>query len=401
MNKILLPAVWALSFLTLVALATLLSGESSHFYGIADDQEQTISFEQPVEIVRTLVVEGEEVQQGDLLMEVHRISLNSSLAIIDEELQELESRNTEETETLRSRLVTLKSTQEAQRTVIDNQIQKLQSRYDLNRNLVKQLDDRNNQDNLAAPQISPILDEIIGLRKQRHHMMTAVQAEIDNIEFQLNVSERPIYAQISALKEKRSELVRQMTNFRIYAIFSGRVGSILFKPGETISPYQPILTVHSSNPSYVKAYINENVLNRVKLNQTVWVQSSTQQSTDTVIAAKVESLGSRIVEYPERLKKNPLVAAWGREVVVRLSDTHALLMGEKVIVQLNEPVSLLNAISSGSSAVATKVTNFMSTNATSAFTNKGSDLLKEDATSSRNILLNHDVKKNSIPNVKQ
>ncbi|MGI9285455.1 MAG: hypothetical protein ACR2P1_08695, partial [Pseudomonadales bacterium] len=47
---------------------------------------------------------------------------------------------------------------------------------------------------------------------------------------------------------------------------------------------------------------------------------------------------SRIVEFPVRLKVNPLAQAWGREVVIRLNDDHSLLLGEKVSVQLDPPI---------------------------------------------------------------
>lgn len=49
-------------------------------------------------------------------------------------------------------------------------------------------------------------------------------------------------------------------------------------------------------------------------------------------------MGNRIVEYPARLKKNPEVPVWGREVLVRLYTLeHTLLCGEKVQVFLENP----------------------------------------------------------------
>jgi len=50
-------------------------------------------------------------------------------------------------------------------------------------------------------------------------------------------------------------------------------------------------------------------------------------------------MGSRIVEYPERLKKTPQVSAWGREVIIRISPDRSLLMGEKVEIAMEQPKS--------------------------------------------------------------
>lgn len=352
MKKKILPVAWVLSVLILGVLASVLSGESTHFFGITDDQEQTISFELPVEIVRTLVVEGEEVKQGDLLMEVRRENLNSDLAIIDDELQELKSRHIEETATLKSQLISLKGKQQAQRVDMDGQIKNLQSRYELNKSFLQQLTASDEKLKSKKIKLSPLQDEIASLKTQRRHLLESSQAEIDNIQSQLDTSQRPIDGKIAALEDKKSALLRQVSNLQIRANFSGRVGSLLYKAGETVSPYQPILTVHSAYPSYVKAYINENVVNKVKLGQKVWVQSTTSTSETIVISGLVESLGSRIVEYPERLKKNKFVSAWGREVVVHLDESNELLLGEKVIVQVNKPGSMLATLLTSSDVVA-------------------------------------------------
>ena len=75
------------------------------------------------------------------------------------------------------------------------------------------------------------------------------------------------------------------------------------------------------------------------------MQSNTNSNNNEPIQAMVESLGSRIVEYPVRLKKNLMVSAWGREAVIRLTEENKLLLGEKVIVSLENPTQGGNFIS--------------------------------------------------------
>jgi len=44
-------------------------------------------------------------------------------------------------------------------------------------------------------------------------------------------------------------------------------------------------------------------------------------------------VGSRIIEYPLRLKKRPEMQLWGREVEIHLPDGNPFLLGEKVMIQ--------------------------------------------------------------------
>ncbi len=341
MHKKLLVSIWGISIVVIGLLALAFRGESAHFFGITDDREQTILFESPVDIVQIRVVEGEQVRQGQLLMEVQRDSLSSGLVILDEQLTELMTRDRESVATARAQLASLRSQQEAQQANLDSKIQSLQSRYDLNQSFLIQLDGH-------APDLdssnSPILAEIEGLTRERQHLRASLESKISNLEAQLNAKLRPVDAQVAELEERKSALQHQATKLTIRADFDGRVGSLLFRTGEIVAPFQPILTVHGSSPEYVNGYIHETVINRVKLGQQVWVQSTTSGEDTPFIESTVESLGTRIVEYPARLKKNPLVQAWGREVVVRFSGSHPLLLGEKVIVLLDKPDSTLTQI---------------------------------------------------------
>jgi hypothetical protein len=103
-----------------------------------------------------------------------------------------------------------------------------------------------------------------------------------------------------------------------------------------VPAYQPILTVQGLAPRDVKGYVHENVLNEVKVGQTVWVRPVVSQHAGVALEATVEGLGNRIVEYPLRLRRNQAVPAYGREVVVKLkADSNPLLFGEKVEVALS------------------------------------------------------------------
>lgn len=175
------------------------------------------------------------------------------------------------------------------------------------------------------------------MKKQKSHAGKAIQAQIDNLNEQLKGESRPIYAQVNALKEQRSELDRQESELVVRAELTGKVGNILYKEGETIDAFQPILSIHALQPEFVKGYIHENVYNKVQANLKVWISSTTLGGNSFYYEGTVENIGNRIVEYPQRLRKSLLASAWGREVLVRLNDKSNLLLGEKVSIALERP----------------------------------------------------------------
>lgn len=333
MNKKLLPVVWTMAIASIVLLSGLLKLESTHFFGIADDHEQTISFSYPVEIVQTYTVEGAEVQQGTQILEVRRRDLSSRLDIIDDQIQALKTTSSVEIASKRARLDGLKAQQAAELAEIDSQIKTLLSEQQMNKKLLEEISGAKSSTNAS----SPLVTKIRGLREQRGHIEKSLAAQIANLENQLNAGILPSDSKLAELEDRKLEFQRQVTDLKVTAKFNGHVGSINYKAGEIVAPYQPILTVHGLSPQYIKGYIHENVFNEIALGQKVWVQSNTNSNNNDPIQAVVESLGSRIVEYPVRLKKNLMVSAWGREAVIRLTEENNLLLGEKVIVSLENP----------------------------------------------------------------
>ncbi|MBT3206698.1 MAG: HlyD family efflux transporter periplasmic adaptor subunit [Gammaproteobacteria bacterium] len=340
MNKKLLPAIWFLAIAAIVLLSSLLKLESTHFFGIADDREQTISFSYPVEIVQTSVVEGGEVKQGTQILEVRRHDLGTKLVIIKDQIQAVKSTSDEERASTRAQLEGLRAQQAAELSKIDAQINTLRSQQLLNEKLLRQISGSGTK----ISSKSPLQAKIKGLQEERGHIEISLTAQIENLQSQLNASVRPADSKLAELKERETEFQRQLTDLKVLAKFNGSVGSVNYKPGEMVEPFQPILTIHGLSPQFVKGYIHENVFNQVAIGQKVWVQSNTNTNTaeSEAISAIVESLGSRIVEYPIRLKKNMMVSAWGREAVIRLTENNFLLLGEKVVVSLTEPAKNQN-----------------------------------------------------------
>ncbi|CAA6827755.1 MAG: Unknown protein [uncultured Thiotrichaceae bacterium] len=344
MKKLILPFMWIAAAVSVVFLTSFLKGETQHFFGIADNREQVISFSYPVRIEKIDVIEGESVNSGELILHVSKRDISTQKAIIKQQIKEVKSRYNEEIAADNAELKSLKAQKQAAIAELDAKIRKLQSQNSLNLKLLNEITDNTTQHQIE--QASPLLSEINALIRQKNHTAKSLQTQIDAITLRLNrTKDRPVDARVSELTERKVELEKQETDLIVKTDISGRVGSINYKEKEQIAPFQPILTIHSNMPKSIKGYIHEDVQNKVKIGQTVWITSKSSSDEEIYYNGQVESLGNRVVEYPQRLRKNPLVLAWGREVVIELSGSNNFLSGEKVIVLLSKPEKLSTKIS--------------------------------------------------------
>lgn len=337
MKKLILPITWIMALAAVIAMITQMQGAATHFFGIADNKEQTISFSYPVKIETINVVEGQQVNAQQIVIQVSKRELDSKKAIIEDQIEETQSKHQQAMAAIRAELKSLQAKKAATFAEIDGKIAQLRSKYQVNMTMLAEISGNDNQDSVA--QSSPLLAEIKALKTQRNHLGRSMQAQIDNLTAQLNkTSNRPIDAQLAELREIKTQLKQQETELLVKTTLSGRVGSILYKANEQVAPFEPILTIQGATPSFVKGYIHEDVLNNVKIGQQVWVKSKSPHGVAGMYRGKVQSLGNRIVEYPQRLLKNPTITAWGREVVITIPADNKFLAGEKVEVFLHKPV---------------------------------------------------------------
>ena len=330
MNKLLLPIIWILSLFAVFFLTSSFEKNTTHFYGLAENYEQAVRFQEPVEITKVEVIEGQLVEKGQVLLRAKRSDLLAQQAQLLNQKDELSAKQKQNSETLRAEIKVLEAKRSVELARLDAQIQRLQ---------LKRQQDRVIYQSITGSRASPagvdvIADEISALSKQKSYLSNSIDAQINALRTQIAAARIPLGVQKNQISERLNEIARQTDELTIRADFSGRIGSILFKQGEKIPAFQSVLTVHAPYPRFVKGFIHENVSNDVKLGQTVWVHALSSRD-DKAVKGQVESLGSRIVPYPERLRKNPNVQSWGREVVIQLAKNNDLLLGEKVQVSFS------------------------------------------------------------------
>jgi len=325
MKILIIPIALLLAISGVFLLTNSFTENTNHFFGITDNKEQSVSFSEPVEITEIRVIEGQYVEQGTVLLKAKRSELSAQQEQLNGQIDELDARQNESKAKLNAEINVLRAKKRAELLSVDAQIRQLQSKRQFNNDLYKSI----TGDAPAVSTSDPLQQQIQSLGEQRGAIASAIQAQINSLKTQLRASEQPIYEQKKQVTERLDDINRQAEDLTIRADFTGRIGSINIKQGERIPSFQSVMTVHGLYPEYVKGYIHENVSNDVKIGQQVWVHSSYNNRGITV-RGSVESLGSRIVEYPDRLKKNVAMRSWGREVNIRLKMDNPLLLGEKV-----------------------------------------------------------------------
>ena len=152
-----------------------------------------------------------------------------------------------------------------------------------------------------------------------------------------------ISIQLKNAEQELAGLLKEQEELYIFSKFDGYIGSINFKNGESVSPFQPILTIYSKTPTMVQGLIHESLSHKVLKDTKVIVKNL---NGDKTVKSTVFSVGKRIIELPERFKKNASDVAWGREVMVKMPMENSFLLGEKVFLELHrneKEIHLLNS----------------------------------------------------------
>ena len=80
---------WLSAVAGVVGIGLYLNSASMSFMGVADSRERHVNLEHPVEIKRILVIPGQEVKKGDLLIELSQADLNQRIRSLQSQLDKL------------------------------------------------------------------------------------------------------------------------------------------------------------------------------------------------------------------------------------------------------------------------------------------------------------------------
>ena len=179
----------------------------------------------------------------------------------------------------------------------------------------------------------------------------SLEIEINKAEFELNnllaklaINQRiagksnkpkstqdPITLQIKQLKRDLQLRRQQKKSQSIKAVSDAVVGQVHAKEGQYMAPYQEVITLYAPKSEIINGYIHEDGKSNLSVSDSVEIISASNLKKKTI--AKVKNLGKRLTEFPERLRPNPSITTWGREVIIQLPENHGFLASEKVIIR--------------------------------------------------------------------
>jgi len=334
LGKKLLYLTWIIAFFVVVRTSSFIEKEEiTEFQGIAETREVIINSENSVEIRTIHVLPGQEIQKGRVLVELERPGLTMKINEITHQLEELKTRDIFNRDEIKSQIRKLRADKKVNVSEIDHKIQQIASQYSFNKEMVSDLKSFStpSQGNQNVKRPGGMEIQIENLKQERYLTEKRFQTQIDDLTTKLASTETPETIRQESLKKELEFLGKEKASLVIFASIDGVIGSIHCRAGEKVSPFQPILTLHTRAPSYVRGYIHENIHNRASTGDMVQVIAFTGE--EKRVKGKIVGVGSRIIEYPLRLKKRPEMQLWGREVEIHLPDGNPFLLGEKVMIQ--------------------------------------------------------------------
>jgi multidrug resistance efflux pump len=328
--------LYSVCFLVIIVLIfTTLSirKEAASFSGLADTKEIIINSESAVEIKKIRIMPGQFVKQGDTIVELTSHDLDLKISEISHQLDELRTRSAAHVNMTRAEIRQLKVQQSEKVNAIKSQIQPMEAQYELNKKLLSGLKSIKSNDAVKDEKndsTNPMSIQIENLKKQLELSIDSSQIQVDRLRKELSFQGDPLADEIRRLDEQLKMLTEEKKKLFIVAQITGIIGAVYFKDGEKVAPFTPIMTLHMESPSFISGYIHENAYSSIKVGQTVQIQSLSESGV--TMTGIITGVGSRIVEYPIRLRRLPEVQMWGREIIIKLPERNKLLLGEKVII---------------------------------------------------------------------
>jgi multidrug resistance efflux pump len=143
---------------------------------------------------------------------------------------------------------------------------------------------------------------------------------------------RPLREAIGVETMRLREIEAQQQATLVRSPVSGQVSSILCRPGQTVRPGWPILTIAEGTVTEILAFLDEADGERARENTPVLVASLSRP--EKVAESVVVRLGPDVEMLPERLWRAPSTPEYGRAVIIAAVPGLELKPGELLSVKL-------------------------------------------------------------------
>ena len=299
-----------------------------------EPMKHAISYHKAIKIEEIFVIPGQMVKPGDILVRVERPDL---VLDVEKKRNDIEKLVIDHTRTV-SKFAEKKQLLHMEK---DSKLRKINGEIDQ----LKVIVTNNQQLSSQFGTLTGYADTIQQFGKSYYEIELEVlskEKEFINEQFALetnatikmyeeevkyyNLLNSQLHKELDVLLEEEEQLVKT-------AEIHGTVGSVNAQPGELLSPYTTILSIYESNPTVIKAVMNEGYQYKIEVGNIVNVESTNR---DYSIEGKIIEVGARIIEYPSRLRTNQNITMWGQEIFVKIPEGNEFLNGERVFVDIKK-----------------------------------------------------------------
>lgn len=332
MKKYLIYGFWVIAAAFLIYVSFGYNDSSSSILAQVEPEKYAVSFQKAVRVKEIYVIPGQRVKKGDKLIKVERQDL---LLDVDRKTNQIENLRSQ----LNIMLIERRHRQSMARLTLEERQTKAAADLERLDFLIK--NQKGVTQNLNALQLlgDSIASADLSYLKMRKQI---VQTELENAKTQYDlqvleirdiydIRKRGIESEIAHVEEEIALLQREERELVQFAINDGTIGNVYVEIGELVPPYNTLISVYNENPTIIRALMHEHQNGEFKSGDMVVVESTNRKyKTEGAIL----EIGSRIIEYPERLRTFQTVPVYGREIFIKIPEESNFLNGEKVYVKL-------------------------------------------------------------------
>jgi len=303
-----------------------MQSESAFFYGFAENKETELNLDVDCLITKVHASPGEEVQEGQILLEAKQSKFQMKINTLDFDIKEQVIHTKQEKLKLQNQIAVLKIKLLTEVQDLDAEIKTLESKIGLNDKLLDQITSIKVPDKSDRNTMAHI--ELQELKNRRLEIENPIKKQINLLEDQLAKVGSSQRLQTQRFNAEKNIVNSEIANLSIYAPTDGLIGNVHCIDGENVSAFNTLISFYERNPTLVKGFVHEKLILEVELGDKLTVSSN--QHPDHVVLGTVVGLGTRIVEIPERLRKIADFKTYGREVLIRIPAANPFLQKEKV-----------------------------------------------------------------------
>ncbi|RAW00554.1 HlyD family secretion protein [Pseudochryseolinea flava] len=302
-------------------------GSTSSSVGIASSKEYKINAEKASIVKSVLVVPGQQVKMGDLLMELSSTALDIEIEKLQDRLEVMRGEQQVKAKNVESKIAYIVADEGIVDEELEAEISQTQSEIELNRKLTKAFV----KDSVSDDSKSPLQVKINSLREQQRKHQSAVDIKISDLQKDHALDQTQLINQIRLSERELALLLEEKKKLSKYAMNDGVIGNVYIKTGEQVNAFTPLLSVTPLRPAAVVAYLVGPKTSQFDVGSKVTVKAYGLQSANEV-GGKVIGYGS-VTELPEILQKSTAIKAFGREVFIEIEGNNELANGQKVLVK--------------------------------------------------------------------